>query len=205
MKDPHQDEMTRIYNKHAEKYHAQVMDFEFPNGMYEKFLEELSWKKILDIGCGFGREISKLRNNWYEAYGIELSENMISYANKQIQQYITLWDITELEKHYSDNDFDGIISSASIVHMEIEIWKEVLQKTYKLLREKWILFLSLKVSEEEKTIFKNSLSIPWVGKKYVYYKESDIENFLKELWFDIVHKHSWTPVEDTWNVYICKK
>jgi len=42
MKDSHQDEMTRIYNTHAKKYFSQVMDFEFPNGMYEKFLKELS-------------------------------------------------------------------------------------------------------------------------------------------------------------------
>ena len=205
MKDPYQDEMTQIYNKHAEKYHAQVIDFEFPNGMYEKFLRELSWKKILDIWCGFGREISKLRDSWYEAYGIEISENMISYADKHIQQYITLWDITELDKHYSNNDFDGIISCASLVHIDVSIWKEILRKVFELLKKDWTLFLSLKVSEEEKTIFKNSLSIPWGGKKYVYYKVSDIENFLKKIWFKLLHKHSWTPVEDTWNIYICKK
>lgn len=205
MKDRHQDKMTHIYNTHAEKYFSQVSDFEFPDGVFEKFLEELSWKKILDIGCGFGREITHLHKSWYEAFGIEISGNMISHAAPEIQDHITLWDITELEKYYSNNDFDGIISSASIVHMDIEIWKEVLQKTYMLLREKWILFLSLKIAEEEKIIFKNSLSIPWVGKKYVYHKASNIENFLENIWFQILHKHSWTPLEDTWNIYICKK
>ena len=153
MKDPHQDEMTRIYNKHAQKYHTQVMDFEFPYGMYEKFISELSWKKILDIWCGFGREISKLRDSWYEAYGIEISENMISYADKHIQQYITLWDITELEKYDSDNDFDGIISCASLVHMDTSIWKEVLRIAYELLNTYWTLFLSLKSLTGRKNYF----------------------------------------------------
>ena len=49
MKDSHQDEMTQIYNKHAEKYFSQVMDFEFPGDIFEIFLGELSGKTILDI------------------------------------------------------------------------------------------------------------------------------------------------------------
>lgn len=205
MKDPHQDEMTQIYNKHAEKYFSQVIDFEFPGGIFEIFLGELSGKKILDIGCGFWRDIARLRKDKYEAYGIEISENMISFAEKEIQKYITHWDITELELYYSHESFDGIISSASLVNMDTEIGKKVLKKVYKLLKNSWVLFLSLKVASQEKTIFKNSLSIPWVGKKYVYYAAEDIESFLQDIGFKILHKNLWTPIEDTWNIYICKK
>ena len=205
MKDPHQDEITQIYNKHAEKYFSQVMDFEFPDGIFDIFLEELSGKNILDIGCGFGRDIARLRKDEYEAYGIEISENMISFAEKEIQKYITLWDITNLDSYYDDGSFDGIISSASLVHMDTKIGKNILKKVYKILKESWVLFLSIKVASQEKTIFKNSLSIPWVGKKYVYYNTKDIEHFLQDIGFEILHKNSWTPIEDTWNIYICKK
>ncbi|MCH8518886.1 class I SAM-dependent methyltransferase [Candidatus Gracilibacteria bacterium] len=205
MKDSHQDEMTRIYNIHAEKYFSQVMDFEFPDGVFEIFLETLSGNKILDIGCGFGREITKLRKKGYEAYGIEISENMISYADESIQKYITQGDITKLETYYREKSFDGIISCASIVHMDKVVGQEVLKKAFRLLNNNGVIFLSLKVATQEKTIFKNSLSIPGVGKKYVYHNEDDLENFLENIGFEIIKKHSHTPIEDTWNIYICKK
>lgn len=205
MQDPHQDITTQIYDSNAKNYKKQVEDFNFPWNMFEYFLDELEGKKILDIWCAFGREVKKLRDTWYEAYGIEISTWLIAEAEKDIQKYIHQWDINNLSDYYEQQEFDGIVSSASLVHMDIDCWVEVMKQIHNLLKDSWIFYISLKVDTQEKTFFKESISTPWCTKKYVYYGEKQIEEILIEIWFSILKTHIWKPASDSWKILICKK
>jgi len=42
-------EIENIYNTNAERYKQETQNFEFPVGMFEYFLSQLSGNKILDI------------------------------------------------------------------------------------------------------------------------------------------------------------
>ena len=91
---------------------------------YNRFLSEIenlqvvSEKKILDVGCGMGFFLSVAKENGYDTYGVELSQEMVEYARTQLaltniysgtlgtiqlpEKYfdiITLWDVLE---HISD-------------------------------------------------------------------------------------------------------
>lgn len=205
MQDSHQDSTTQIYNLGAEEYKKSCEEFIFPWNMFEYFLEALSGKKILDVWCAFGRDVLRLRNNWYEAYGIDISKKLIEISDRTIHEYLTEWNMTQLVDYYLPNSFDGGMSSATLVHIDKDIAKYVLKNIYNLLRNNWVFFLTLKISDSQEVLFKNSISLKWIEKKYVYYKQSEILNILINMWFDILKTHIQRSITDDWLSIICKK
>lgn len=200
------DEQTQnIYDSQAQLYKNKTIDFKFPDGMFEYFLDTLNGKKILDVWCAYWREVWFLRERWYQAYGIDFSGSLISLAESNVREYLQKSDIENISADFDKNSFDGIISSASLVHMDHDVWIRAMKDSYNILKKWWVFFLSLKVAQERKMTQKESISTPWSVKKYVYYWVQEIDTILQEIWFTILKTHSWKPWEDCWKILICKK
>jgi len=208
MKDTHQDSTTQIYNSNAEIYKSKTENFQYVNDSMEYFLDSLQGKKILDAGCAFGREVLRLRKKWYEAYGIDISSGLLELADESITAYLTEWDIVSLDTFFKHQSFHGIICNAAIVHMDKECGKEVIRHIYNLLQPGWYFFFSLKLKkpEQKEMELNESISIPWVVKKYVYYTQQEIESFLETIGFTLEKKYRVDQSEkDTWYTIICNK
>mgnify|MGYP001953736844 CR=1 FL=1 len=146
MKDSHQNITTEIYNLSAQQYKKSSENFVFPGWMFEYFIHELSWQKILDVWCAFGRDVQKLRHLWYESYGIDISQNLINLSDNTIKKYLTLWDMSQLSDYYEHNSFSGVICSAVIVHIDKHVAEWVLQSVFHILKTSGVFFLTLKVN-----------------------------------------------------------
>ena len=59
----------------------------------------------------------------------------ILFDNLTVNEIISNEILESIESYYTHESFDGIISSASLVHMNTEIGKKVLKKVYKLLKK----------------------------------------------------------------------
>lgn len=198
-------EIQHIYDRNAQEYKNQTKDFVFPENMFELFLWQLSGTKVLDLWCAYGRDVSKLRGLWYQAFGLDISEKLLSICNPNIRTYLRHGDICQAKNIYSWMKFDGIVSSASIVHMSREDGEKVLDSAYQLLEENGIFYLSLKVSKSGTTQVKESISTPWIKKQYTYYKEDEIDAILQKIGFRILKTHVWKPSKDSWKILIAKK
>lgn len=197
--------IQNIYNQNAKKYKHETQDFSFPEWMFDFFISELAGKKVLDLWCAYWRDVLRLRNLWFEAYGVDVSSWLINQAEHKVKKHLKLGDIRDITSHHKKSSYDGIISSASIVHMDHADWLSVINQAYWLLRESGILFLSLKVSSSKKTIKKESISIPWVIKTYIYHGEKEIDINLEKIWFSILKTHIWKPKDDQWKIIVAKK
>ncbi|MDR0408523.1 MAG: class I SAM-dependent methyltransferase [Campylobacteraceae bacterium] len=82
-------------------------------GLYDKYLQiitSLKPKNILDFGCGNGRLLEKLKVSGFDAFGIDLSQDMIQKALlKGVKAYNK--DIKELS-----GDFELIIAAADVLN-----------------------------------------------------------------------------------------
>lgn len=67
--------------KMAERHSLENLPAEF-NEKITEFAELSGAGKILDIGCGHGRDVHYFQRNGFQALGIDPSENMIKYAEK---------------------------------------------------------------------------------------------------------------------------
>jgi malonyl-CoA O-methyltransferase len=78
------------------------------------FLGDLNGKKVMDIGCGKGRFLRILKEEFpgAELYGIDISETMLRYCPESVRSSVgTLLDIG-----FPDNYFDCVYSVEALEH-----------------------------------------------------------------------------------------
>lgn len=65
------------YNKHAEEFTASTFEVDMES-LYQPFLVELQeGARILDVGCGSGRDTLAFKNKGYQVDAIDYSEELV--------------------------------------------------------------------------------------------------------------------------------
>ncbi len=104
-------------NKLADKYDH------VSGGISEHFQQSFDKNgKVLDIGCGSGRDLEILRGMGYSADGIEPCQEFVELCNKNITAYgstVKKDKLPELEQ-VQDKSYDGILCSAVLMHLPKE-------------------------------------------------------------------------------------
>lgn len=72
--------------------------------------------KVLDIGCGRGLLLNKLRERGWEPRGTELSEEAAAYARHKLNLPVTTEELEEC--HFPDEEFDLVILWHVLEHVE---------------------------------------------------------------------------------------
>lgn len=106
--------------------------------------------KILDAGCGMGRNIIYFLQNDFEVFGIDENENSVEYcrllANKLAPNLPTDNFKTSLVEKmpFADESFDWVISSAVLHFAENELhFNQMLMEMWRVLKPNGILFARL--------------------------------------------------------------
>ena len=122
-----------FYNKNAESFFSQTVEADM-SMLYEKFLDRLPAKKgkILDLGCGSGRDSKFFKDMGFEIVAMDLSEELGEKASEYIGQEVIVKDMRELD---FEDEFIGVWACASILHLPIEDIGIVLEKIFKSLKK----------------------------------------------------------------------
>ncbi len=108
----------RHFNMTAAEYNNSG-DGKFVQPMYEALVRELrklKGGKLLDVGCGNGNLFGLLKEEEYQLYGIDLSENMIAAAKAEYSGCAVL-HVADAEKLPFESDmFDVLVCNASFHH-----------------------------------------------------------------------------------------
>lgn len=78
--------------------------------------------KVLDIGCGSGRDLARLHQLGYDVYGAEPTAEFIAIAEQlhpELRGKITQAALPDLPPPFGGN-FDGILCSAVLMHINAE-------------------------------------------------------------------------------------
>lgn len=102
--------------------------------------------KLLEIGCGSGRDASFMTKNHFDVTAIDGSKNMIEEAKKIHPELSQKLFHKTLPSDLEFNQiFDGIYSIATLMHLSENDLKNTLSKIYNLLNQngKFLLSVSL--------------------------------------------------------------
>ena len=76
--------------------------------------------KILDVGCGSGRDLAVLASLGFDAYGVDATPEFVDIAqctHSELRGRITVGQLPELGQPFG-GEFDGILCCAVLMHLD---------------------------------------------------------------------------------------
>lgn len=194
MKTDYVTKTIAVYNKIAQDY-AQKTDAYAPLPERDAFIVKLPrGGKILDAGCGPGRDSEYFVRKGFSLVGIDLSEKLLSIAKKRVT--LATFQKQDLRKlTFAPEEFDGIWASASLLHLKRDEIPKVLRQFYQILKRNGALFILVKEGTREGFIpYKLASNLP---RFFSYFKSEEIKRVLEQVGFVIENIYSWDQ-KDRW-------
>lgn len=140
----YQNETLEYYEKNAAAFAADTDDVSLAE-IQDKFLELLPpGGKILDFGCGSGRDTKYFLGRGYSVDAADGSEEMCRYAEKHAGIPVRKMLFAELS---AVDVYDGIWACSSILHVPFPELPDVFGKMIQALKENGIIYTSFKYGE----------------------------------------------------------
>ncbi len=166
---------------------------------FVKYLKKKKIKsstKVIDVGCGKGRNTIFLAQNGFNVYAMDYAKNALDHTRKLAEKNNLIDKIhlykADIDKKWSfeDNFFDLTIDSFSSIDIETKKGREIYKhEMYRTLKREGLAFVSVVSSEDdwEKKLIKespgkekNSTIWPQNGKFQKDYDEDELRHFYRE-------------------------
>jgi len=160
----------------------------------DEFLEGKKGK-ILDLGCGAGRNFSKQEG--LEFYGVDFSSEMIKFAGEYAEEIgvdveLKVGEVNDIP--YSDGFFGYVIYNAVLHCVETpEKRRKSLEEVFRVLKKNGEAIITVWSRNQKRVKNKPKESyIPWgvggekVMRYYYLYEKDELEDLIKNVGFEIV-------------------
>jgi ubiquinone/menaquinone biosynthesis C-methylase UbiE len=183
------------YDKNARKY-AKAIESLSSQDYIEKFANLLpKGSKVLDAGCAAGRDSKLLADKGLKVVGVDLSKNLLNIA-KENNPDIKFVEADFRELPFANDSFDGIWSSASLLHLEtVEDVKKSLSEFTRVLKDNRIICIMVKAKNANKkfTLIKDKLSNHY--RFFQFFTKEEISNLLQQNEFKIISIEQYNETE----------
>lgn len=162
--------MTRdYYNKYAKDFVENTLNADMKD-IYKRFEKYLNQgDKILDLGCGSGRDSLYFIKKGYNVIAVDYAEELIKMATKLLNKEVLHMDMRDLD---FNEEFDGIWACASILHINRDDIEKVIGNCEKSLKDNGIFYLSFKYGDKEEVRR---------GRYFNYYNEESFQCLIDQL------------------------
>lgn len=198
--------VVKTYNKIAKTY-SKITFNKINQYHLNKFISMLPKKaKVLDAGCGPGRDVQYFKDYGLDVTGIDASGEMIKEAKKNVKgAKFKKMDMAKTK--FKDKTFDGIWASGSIIHEEKCDVQKILEELKRILKDKGVLYISVKEGQgsevKREEVYNNE------PRPFFYYTVPEIEETIMQAGFQITYSGFNEDVlkrsETTWIDLYCKK
>jgi SAM-dependent methyltransferase len=135
------------YDAHAAEFCGNTVAVDV-SALYVPFLLELpAGGRILDAGCGSGRDSLAFLKKGYRVVSMDASREMVAAATKHTGQQAMLLAFDAID---FDNEFDGIWACGSLVHIARQDLSSVLARFSRALKPNGVAYLSFKYGDSER-------------------------------------------------------
>lgn len=133
--------ITDYYDQHADQFIESTFKVNMES-LYQPFLVELPvCARILDVGCGSGRDTLAFKNKGYQVDAMDYSEVLVKRAIEVTDTQVQLKSFYEIDDY---EIYDGIWACASLLHCDRNRLPEVLNRIHNALRRGGVCYMSFK-------------------------------------------------------------
>lgn len=153
--------------------------------------------KVLEIGCGNGRDAKEILKKTNDYLGVDISEPMVQIAREHAPE--GRFQVADIEVFSFPKNIDLIFSFASLLHSTREKVKAILKNAHEALSDNGVFFISLKYDEYHESsktdefgtrtyyFYTPEIVRELAGEKYSVIAE-DTQNLRGQKWFTIILK-----------------
>jgi SAM-dependent methyltransferase len=135
---------VRYYEENAQSYFDATVTANV-EALRARFLRHVrSGGRILDAGCGSGRDLRAFADAGYDAVGFDASAKLAGLAAAHSGCPVM---VLRFEDMFYAKEFDGVWACASLLHVPRDRLPEVLQRCMQALRSAGALYVSFKRGE----------------------------------------------------------
>ena len=192
-------ETVNVYDKKISDY-KKLISKELKDSNLDIFMNMIkSGGKVLDLGCGTGSASLELSKRGFLPFPVDASLEMIKVAEALLKIKARKISFDEIDEH---NFYHAIWANFSLLHITKNKFSDILKILFSALKEKGILFFSLKRGVGE--------SRDKLGRFYSYYEKSEVEKYLEKAAFQTKRYTEGVSVglagdKESWMGFFCEK
>lgn len=175
---------------------------DFWRSEFEVFRKLLPSGKVIDVGCGSGRDAILFAESGYAYIGIDLSDDMLAGAKELVPNAdCRKMDMYALE--FPSRSFDGFWATASLLHNPKQNVSRVLQEIGRVVKTGGVGFLAMKEGEGERMVKGR-----YEGDErfFAFYAQEEFADILRKNGFEVLKQkrdlREYNPPEST-DVWLC--
>ncbi len=144
------EEIASLWNDNADYWTQQVRAGwdvyrdHFNNPAFFSFIGDIKGKRILDAGCGEGKNTRLMAKKGGKVTGIDISDRLIDYARQEEEEPLGIkYEVASYTNlsMFSDAEFDIIVSTMAL--MDGPDYEIAFSEFYRVLKERGELFFSI--------------------------------------------------------------
>ncbi len=179
MNDKNTNRTIEYYNKYADRYSDVTRNADMSD-IYKRFEEHLKpGSRILDLGCGSGRDSKYFLDKGYDVVSLDASEAMCRKTQELTGKEAVHMRIENMNY---ENEFDAVWACASMLHVDKGDMIKIFAKVMKALKIDGVFYASWKYGKGEQTRDD--------GRTFANYTEPKV--------CDMVYSVSGAVLEDVW-------
>ena len=195
----------QAYNKIAGDYARDHQHDLWDTGLTNNFVKLLPpHAKVLDVGCGPGKETAFLVSQDFDVIGIDFSQSMVQEAKKRVPQgNFMVMDMRQLT--FPADTFDGILAKACLLHIPKTEVPPVIAGFHKILKPHGLLYLTVKQGTGEQVVTENDYGYEY-SRFFSFFTKAEMEQMLIQTGFTIKHFDTWKSSSGTpWLRFLVQK
>ncbi|MDD5627127.1 MAG: class I SAM-dependent methyltransferase [Patescibacteria group bacterium] len=195
----------KTYNKIAKEYAARGYNNPlFWHREFKIFQKLISGKRVIDIGCGSGKDALLFIKNKFDYIGIDASSGLLHEARKFVKSgKFILMNFYKLK--FPQNHFDGFWAAASLLHIPKRRVAKVLRAIRKIIKSQGIGFIALKEKRHlDEGIIKEKKH-GGIERYFAFYTKVEFQKILEQNGFKILRNHIHQEEDTNWLCYFVRK
>ena len=171
---------------------------------FDEFKKRIDGQKVIDIGCGAGRDAAVFVENGFDYTGIDASSGMLSIASTRVPRgKFMQMDFGKID--FPDHFFDGFWAAASFLHVPKQEVGKLIIEARRVIKPDGVGFVAMK---EKRDIDEGFIAEDRYGglKRYFsFYEVDEFANILQTCGFQ-VEKITQHPDPNTnWICFFVKR
>ena len=188
------------YNENAERYFNNTVNA-YMNQQYNMFLKYMKEEgKILDFGCGSGRDSLFFKNLGYDVDAIDGSEELCKLAREYTGLDVKCMDFKDFN---SKDVYDGVWACATLLHVKRDLLLDTLIRIRESLKNNGVIYTSFKKGEDKEEYLNDGRYFNFLSKKSFDNLYDDAG--LRIIDFNVNKSLVKTHNDVYWNSFVLKK